>query len=360
MSLKRAKNLFEDIYTNYKKILLEELSYGGYGIDGNVISSIILGDDIILKGSSYNERKSIKIKNPILVRIDVDFPEYTTAELNKYNKSTKKSEREIDVAIRLSQQIKENESCKNSLIDLISDLDVVSELYNNTTHVLQLKKILLGCGIITENDIAGLFKDTTLTENGKVLYETILLSLVLDSKSLEISQNSGIKSFTKNVVNAIIPLIKNKSLRNGSLIKEVNNAMLIKNDMVNKKYNSFAQYVSESTLFEDEQPYKTDKSVIVASFLNGGINLFKNTLKSYNSSVSQNEGADMFGDSLTPEQVFEMVFEKNTDESILKSFKLREKDQENNLSLQVNEKSEEDLEKARKISEILKKAQKYL
>ena len=370
MSIKRAKNSFPEVYDLYKKVLLEETSWGGFGIDGNVMSAILLNDDIILKGSSYNNRKSIKIKNPLLVRIDVDFSEYTSTQLNKYNKTTKKSEREIDVAIRLSQQIKENEGCKKSLIDLVSELDIVSELYNNSTYIAKYKKILLNCNIITENDIAGNFKDNTLTESGKVLYETILLGLILDAKPLEISQNSGVKSFTNNIINAIIPLIKNKSFTDGNIISEVNNAMLIKNDMVSNKYKNIAEYVTESQLFENEQEYKTDKAIILTSFIDGGRKGFKDSMISYNNSVSENSGTDMFGNSLTPNEIFDLVFTKNTDELIVKSLKTRTTQEnkivplsaENTTSPMLDEVVviDKDLEKRKKIEELLKKAQKYL
>jgi hypothetical protein len=360
MSLKLAKADYKEVFENYTKTLFEELTYGGYGIS---------------KEQVYN-----KIQNPILVRIDIDFHSYITGELNKYNKSRGKSERQIDLSVRLSQQLKDNEACKNSLINLISEQEIVSELYNDRNSVNKFKKILLDCNLITENELSGLFTENSLTENGKVLYETILISLVLDAKSIEISQNEGIKSVTKHIVNAIIPLIKNKNLSDGNLIAEVNNALLMQNDMISSGYKNLEQYITERTIFDEKEPFKTDKAIIINSFLNQKSNTFKNLLLRYNKSVEENLGESLFGDNLTPDEIFEKVFINESNPALLKAIELKNKTiqsesktsdlTENDISLQQANKRIETLEKAKKYQDnpadidklinSLKKAIKYL
>lgn len=352
MSLKLAKSDYKKSFEKYTKTLFEELNYGGYGI-------------------SVNEVKS-KVDNPVLVRIDTDFHSYITGELNKYNKSRGKSERQIDLSVRLSQQLKDNEACKNSLINLISEQEIVSELYNDRNSVNKFKKILLECNLITENELSGLFTENSLTENGKVLYETILISLVLDAKSIEISQNEGIKSVTKHIVNAIIPLIKNKNLEDGNLIDEVNNAMLIQNDMISSGYKNLEQYITERSIFEEKEPFKTDKAIIINHFLNQKSNTFKNLLLRYNKSAEENLGESLFGDNLTPSEIFDKIFIAEANDSLLKAIELKNKtnqDETNSLNLQANKRIET-LEKAKKYQDnpadieklinSLKKAIKYL
>jgi hypothetical protein len=360
MSLKLAKADYKEVFENYTKTLFEELTYGGYGISMEQV---------------YN-----KVKNPILVRIDIDFHSYITGELNKYNKSRGKSERQIDLSVRLSQQLKDNEACKNSLINLISEQEIVSELYNDRNSVNKFKKILLDCNLITENELSGLFTENSLTENGKVLYETILISLVLDAKSIEISQNEGIKSVTKHIVNAIIPLIKNKNLSDGNLIIEVNNALIMQNDMISSGYKNLEQYITERTIFDEKEPFKTDKAIIINSFLNQRSNTFKNLLLRYNKSVEENLGESLFGDNLTPDEIFAKVFIDESNPALLKAIELKNKTiesesktsdlTENNISLQQANKRIETLEKAKKYQDnpadieklinSLKKAIKYL
>lgn len=339
MSLKLAKADYKDVFENYTKTLFEELTYGGYGISMEQV---------------YN-----KVQNPVLVRIDIDFHSYITGELNKYNKSRGKSERQIDLSVRLSQQLKDNEACKNSLINLISEQEIVSELYNDRNSVNKFKKILLDCNLITENELSGLFTENSLTENGKVLYETILISLVLDAKSIEVSQNEGIKSVTKHIVNAIIPLIKNKNLSDGNLIAEVNNALLIQNDMLSSGYKNLEQYITERSIFEEKEPFKTDKSIIINSFLNQKSNTFKNLLSRYNKSVEENLGESLFGDNLTPDEIFAKVFIDEVNPTLLKAIELKNKTNESDAGISNLTENDISLQQANKRIETLEKAKKY-
>jgi hypothetical protein len=354
MSMKIAAASYPEIFDKYKNILSNELSFGGYGIDADTLKTFV---------------------KPILVRFDTSFQSYVTGELNKFNKSRGKSEKGIDVAIRLARQLKDNISCQNSLIQLVSEQEVVSEIYNDRSAIVRLRKILLDCNIITENEISAMFSANTLTDSGKILYETLLLSLVLEPNAIEISQNDGVKSATKTIVNAIIPLVKNKQFSTGSLIENVNMALLIQNDMVSRGYNELEKYIGQQKLFESDYLKADQKSVILNWFMNQAVNLLKNTLIKYNNSMESNTGESIFGDNLTPDEIFTETFEKQTEAKILGLFKTL-KAPEKELSLPSEkenlEKRISTLEKAKKyqgedeqrnIDELinnLKKALKYL
>ena len=101
MSLKLAATSYKENYELYKKALYNELQQGGYGIS---------------MAQVYE-----KFQKPVMVRFDIDFPSYTSTELNTFNKPRSKSEKNIDKAIRLSKQLNENEGCKKQLIQLISE-----------------------------------------------------------------------------------------------------------------------------------------------------------------------------------------------------------------------------------------------
>jgi len=329
MSLKLAKKSFKESYDNYKKILFQELSAGGYGFSSSLATQLFMDEKIKVSGGFYDS-KYIDFDAPVLVRIDVDFQGYTMDELNKFNKSRSKTERQVDQSIRLSNKFKDNEGCRRSLIQLISEQETVSELYNDKQAVSRYKKILLDCGVITENEISQLFTDTSFTEIGKSMYDTILLSLILDAKSLEISQNNGIKSFTRALVNAIIPLIKNTSFSDGSIISDINDALYIQNDLVNNGYDSIIQYLKERTLFGDEAEYKKFKAIVLNILINQGSKFFKGLVIKYNEAVINNTGDSLFGDSLSPDDIFKAVFVSNLDESMISLINKYE----NNLSLQ--------------------------
>lgn len=299
MSLKIAANQYPEIYEKYKKILYTELESGGYGIQmSNVFPAI---------------------KKPVLVRFDLGFNEYTTSELNKYNKVRSKSEKPIDIAIRLSRQLADNPNCQNQLITLVSEQEIVSDLYNDKNAISRLRKILIDCNIITENEISNLFSGNSLTNFGKILYETLLLSMVLKTDAIEISQNDGIKSTTKSIVNAIIPLIKNKNIEGFSLIAEINNALLIQNQIVSRNFSNLMDYVTQGELFETNEIINK-KSVVLNWFMNQSVNLLKTTLAAYNNSAESNVGENIFGDNLTKDDVFKQVFEAKVDPKLLSLF----------------------------------------
>jgi len=295
MSLKLMKSDYAENSKKYLNTLYKEIDYGGYGY--NIKFSEVYGN----------------FKFPVLVRIDLDFKEYNSTELNKYNTLRSKSEKQIDKSIRISQLLKKNMNCQNQLIDLINEQEMVSELYNNIQSVSRFKKILINCNLITDNDVSALFTSNSLTEQGKLMYNTILLSLVLNEDSLEISQNDGIKSYTKNVVNAILPLIKNKSLIKGSLISYVNKSFLVQNDLINTK-SSFNDYIKQTSIEFDGLKNKIteQKPLIMNSIINENSTKLKNTLLKYNSSMEQNIEPDMFGEQLSKDEIFNKTFAEET------------------------------------------------
>jgi hypothetical protein len=299
MSLKLATTNYAENYENYKKVLFAELESGGYGISMSQVFT--------------------NFKQPVLVRFDIDFASYTSTELNAFNKPRSKSEKNIDRAIRLSKQIKENEGCQNALIELVSEQEIVSELYNDRSSVNRFKKLLIDCNIISENEVSAFFSDFSLTETGKILYETLLVSLVLNPTAIEISQNAGVKSATNSIVNAIIPLVKNRKFEEGSIVEEVNNALLIQNSMVSNDYKKLSEYITENTIFKEDQSHKTEKALIINWYLNQRVNDFKSAMLKFNNSLESNAGGSLFGDSLSPDEIFNSIFTSNVDSDVTKA-----------------------------------------
>jgi hypothetical protein len=284
MSLKLALSEFPKNYKDYLIALKEELLAGGYGIV-----------------------KMTGIKNPVLVRIDEDFQAYTTENMNQYNVDSKKSESQIDRSIRVSQQLLENEYCQTALIELISTQETVSELYNSKSDVLRFQKILLDCKLITGNELPKYFADNSLSALGINLFMVILSGLILDPTTLEISQSEGIKSITKKVVNATIPSVKNKNLKIGSLNKEINQALLIEYKMKSSGFTSIIKWMNQPELF-GENPDLNFKSAVISYWYSLRDSDFKNQLIKYNASMSENQEAGMFGDPMSPDEVFYRIF----------------------------------------------------
>lgn len=326
MSLKLAVQDNYEKFINYKEVLVRELRYGGYGFLNNLPAQLNNNSEIELNRLGRNK---IKFKHPVLVRIDVDFPSYTTEEMNKFNASSKKSEAQIDRSIRIAQQLEENEKCKSQLIELISELEIVSELYKNPTSVQRFKSILLDCNLIGENDVAKYFIGNTLSESGKLMYSVILSSLVLKPKTIEISQNAGVKSATNKVVNAVIPAIKNANLQVGSLNNEINQSILLQNRMVSSGITDILIYMNQPELFEEVVELKFKPAVIIYWLNQSKMNRFKNLLKEYNSSMELNQTKDMFGSTMSPEEIFTKRFVDPLPPEVKESLTRRFKESEN-------------------------------
>jgi len=341
MSLKLAEADHYRKYLDYKDVLIKELKFGGYGFDSNLPARIIHNSDIDL-GSGM----MAKFLRPVLVRIDLDFPAYVTEEMNKFNVDSKKSEREIDKAIRIAQQLEDNEQCKKRLIELISTQEIVSELYKSKDSVDRFKRILLDCNLMNENQIANYFTGNTLSGNGKTMYQIILSSLVLKPDTLEISQNSGVVSATNKVINAVIPAIKNENFEIGGLNRDINEAILVQNKMVASNIKDISEYVNQPELFEvvNELTYK---SATINYFLTQArLNKFKDILTLYNESMEKNQGADMFGEPLSPDYIFEATFVKELPSEVKSVFDKRFKKEESEMT--IAEMDPEDLRKVLK------------
>ena len=231
----------------------------------------------------------------------------------------------------------------------------------NYSAVMRLKKLLIECNIISENEVSAFFSDFSLTETGKILYETLLISIILNPIAIEISQNAGVKSATNAIVNAIIPLIKNKKSAAGSLVEEVNNALLIQNEMVSSNYKKLSEFITENTMFKEDASYKNEKAFIINWYLNQRVNDFKTAMLKYNNSIESNEGGSLFGDSLTPDEIFKTIFTDNVDSEIIKSIGTFNKHQEK-IVVATTETQKETFSKKEKEKLILRlqKAAKYL
>lgn len=298
MSLKLSdKKMF------YREVLQRELRAGGYGLPNGYMAT---NDFKITRPRSAD--LIWKFQFPVLVRIDIDFPAYKTEEMSKYNVESKKSERGIDKAIKISRQLLDNTNCKNQLINLISQQETVSELYNNPQDVIKYRSILIDCNLINENELSKYFSGNTFSPEGKVLYSTILSSLILYPNTLKISQNSGVKSVTRSLVNAIIPAINNSNLELGSLQESINNAIIIQNAMVASGIKEIQTYVMQQEIFEDLSVDIDFKSSVVNYWMNQRANDFKKILASFNDSMEANQSDNLFGDTMSPEKIFQAKF----------------------------------------------------
>jgi hypothetical protein len=303
MSMKLLADDFKENYQKYLQILAREIS--SFGFAPSVGYALVTGGKIPLTGSSYSEPKNVKFNQPFLVRIDPDFPEYTTTEMAKYNKDTKKSERPIDKAIKLSSMLLDNQGCFNGIANLVGKYEVFSDFYNSPSDIKLLQKYLLECSIITENELNNYFQASTMTNAGKDFLENLLAGMVLNKEALLASEIPGVKQFKQKIITSLPVLVKNANLPEGSLSKELQDAIILEQKIVSSG-SDFKNYFSQYGLNLEGSGDKnySKKALIMNRFLQKGVKIFKNSLENYNQSIIDNQGESLFGEKPTVDEIF--------------------------------------------------------
>ena len=310
MSFKRMVQDFPDNYTRYMQVLARELYT--FGFDNVVASQLLMGNNIALAGSSFYNPLSIKFKNPVLVRIDLDFPEYTTTELSKYNKDTKKSERPIDKAIKMSSMLLDNKGCFNNITAIVGEYDTFTDLYANTSDVKRLENQLLECNIITKNEIAQYLAGGTFNAAGKELIENLLAGMILDKESLIASEIAGVKILKQRLIVALPVLIKNGQYKEDSLIPNVRQAIMLQAE-IQASGLSFGEFLGQFSMFE--RPVYTYETYIINRLINKSQKVFKRSLESYNAAIDNNLGESLFGDKPTVGEIFNTTIASQIEQS---------------------------------------------
>lgn len=306
MSLKRMVKYYPESFESYKKELAKEITC--FGFDRLVGTSILMNESIPLEGSSFNEPKNIKFKYPVLMRIDLDFPDYVTGELAKYNKDTKKVKRAIDKVIEVGKILYQNPACFNSIANIVTGYENISDLYMNKEHIRQIQKFFVECNLLTSNEIPTYIDAGYFTSQGKEFLENVLAGMILSKEGILAGDIAGVKKM-KNIIIVSLPvLVTNANFKEGSLKNYIDQAIKLQNRIVASGLG-FVDFMAQPFLFEDDIENQDEKYDVKAYYLNRlldkGRNAFKFALEMYNRSMKENEGESLFGDAkLTPEQVF--------------------------------------------------------
>jgi hypothetical protein len=313
MSMKLMVGRFPQNYEDYKKELMVEIT--SFGFDRLVGISIAMNEKISLPDSSFNNPKSVKFKYPVLVRIDHDFPEYTTTEMQAYNKESKKSERPIDKAIKLSSMLLDNERAYNVIGEIISPYETLSDFFASSPDVGKLKASLIDFNILTTNEIPAYFIENGLTAQGKEFITNLLAGMILDKESLISSEIAGVKRLKEKIVVALPVIIKNSKLSEGSLKPYIIQSVLLQQKMVSTGIN-ITDYIRSPKLFSEQSDNFDIKAYYINELLNSTKFAFKKSLEEYNTIVKSNEGASLFGDKLSVEDIFDKIIKPKIDTNI--------------------------------------------
>ena len=297
MSLKLAVEEYPEKYKEYQDFLFEEIGAFGLSAKKDSGQSWLHGTEVLIIGNEKNEWHLFEY--PVLVRIDYDIPALNTLELSKYNKDTKKSERPIDKAIKLSKQLASNERCAEIIAMVVGEYETFTDFYVSGDQK-KLLQTLIDCDIITSQEVPNYFEGNGFTSNGKDLIENVLAGIVLDKNSLVITDQVA-RKFRSIIITSLPVLVANSQLKENSLISKLNEAIEIENKLVTSKLD-FKNWINQLNIFETSNDRK---ALILNRLLSTGRNNFKRSFEKYNQSVLDNQNANMFGDSLTPDEIFE-------------------------------------------------------
>jgi ddrB-like ParB superfamily domain/Family of unknown function (DUF6496) len=307
MSLKLALTHFQTNYKEYVNYLIEEID--SFGLVYREKSPRGKGYRYVF-GSQSGETKSFD--SPVLVRIDYDFTNYDTTELSKYNKDAKKTERPIDQAIKLGKMLKHNEQCQNVISEVVGEYETFTDFYSSITDQRKVKDSFLNCNILTEGELPRYFGDAGFTPQGKEIVENLLAGLVLSKDALVQSEIPGAKKFRQTLITSLPVLTANLKLGPDSLMEYISEAILLEAKISSSKL-SFKDYVAQQDLF-GEKP--NVQALYLNRLLDSGRNNFKKSIEGYNSSVINNQGANMFGDAPSIEEIFKVkIIDKVPEES---------------------------------------------
>ena len=321
MGLKLAATEYPENYVDYINYLGEEAE--SFGFTNTVGIALRLHDRIGLPGSTYTDPLTVKFDHPVLVRIDYDIPALTTQELAKYNKDTKKSERPIDKAIKLSNILRDNPNCAEIIAETTGEFETFSDFYANLAAQKRLSQTLVSCNLLTDQEMPAFFSGTTFTETGKEFIENMLAALILDRDTLMATEQPGVKSFRQKIITSLPVLMHNASLPEGSLKEYINQAVRLQQS-IKGSGSEFNDFIRQYNIFD----VKYDrKALYLNRLLDAGKLKFKSAIEGYNEAIMKNQGAMLFGDNMTPDQIFDFWIVKavdNTEARLIESSKIVE------------------------------------
>jgi hypothetical protein len=240
-----------------------------------------------------------KMRNPVLVKVDTKIKEYSIKELDAYNQKAQKGESPVDKAIKRAGIITANQRLKDGILRIIEGYNTMSELFDNKADRSAIIDLFEANGIITaqeRSEYVGANKE--LTEDGKDLVNDVLIATIISPEVMRATDN--VKSFKKNIVNALPLLTENYRNNDYSLEELINNAILLQSDMVSRgfKLNEFYDFISQTQM---GRPHNPDV-VVMNRMIAEGPNKFKEFVRKYNVAAETSGGGMFASEALTREQ----------------------------------------------------------
>ena len=201
------------------------------------------------KKFGFSEDDLQGFKNPRIV-FETQQNNYSTKEFAKYNQSDKKTISPIEQAVKISKTIDFN--TVENIAESINEYETLGDMYQDKDVCSDIFNSLKESSIISDFDLPQYINNGIPTVAGKDFLETVLIGSVINENNLRSLNQDGCKNIRAKLVRAILPLTKNKGLKNGySVNKELNEAIEIYAEIANdKNIKNVKEYAQQGNFFK--------------------------------------------------------------------------------------------------------------
>ena len=205
------------------------------------------------KKFGFSEDDLQGFKNPRIV-FETQQNNYSTKEFAKYNQSDKKTISPIEQAVKISKTIDFN--TVENIAESINEYETLGDMYQDKDVCSDIFNSLKESSIVSEFDLPQYINNGIPTVAGKDFLETVLIGSVINENNLRSLNQDGCKNIRAKLVRAILPLTKNKGLKNGySVNKELNEAIEIYAEIANdKNIKNVKEYAQQGNFFKKPDP----------------------------------------------------------------------------------------------------------
>ena len=205
------------------------------------------------KKFGFSEDDLQGFKNPRIV-FETQQNNYSTKEFAKYNQSDKKTISPIEQAVKIAKTIDFNTI--ENIAESINEYETLGDMYQDKDVCSDIFNSLKESSIISDFDLPQYINNGIPTVAGKDFLETVLIGSVINENNLRSLNQDGCKNIRAKLVRAILPLTKNKGLKNGySVNKELNEAIEIYAEIANdKNIKNVKEYAQQGNFFKKPDP----------------------------------------------------------------------------------------------------------
>jgi len=230
-------------------------------------------------------------KNPRIVFVPNEKMEYNAETFAKFNQDEKKSQSKLETSVKMGKVLATKPETLGRIGSIIGQVENLSDLYSDVERTKDVLLAMKEGGLITDEGIARLTDENgLLSAQGKDEFETMLAGVVVDEDALRILNNpaNSLGDLRRSIAYAVVPLVKNQTLGEYSIVKDVSEAVRLydsarKKGLINKD-GDITNYFINKDAFEGApmDTHSLTQLMLANQMSKGGYHL-KRIIEAYNS-----------------------------------------------------------------------------